>query len=276
VIDWIERFESSDLSAAQHAEAQNRIEALNGWSLEARIDTAMNALNTPPPDRRTGDLSGGEKRRVALCRAIVGEPDLLLLDEPTNHLDTESIHWLEGYLQAYRGACVFITHDRYFLDRVATRISELDGGRFFSHSGGYQDYLVAKAERQAMEASADSRRQRFLRAELEWVRAGVQARRTKEQKRIDRYHELAAVEGPAKELDVQLIIPPAPKLGNITVNAEGLGMSLGGKRLFSGLNLQFDAAVTLLNVSTYMVKQGIDRVVNWDADRYPTRDFRSC
>jgi len=241
ILDWIEQFESGDLSGARLVEAQNRIEALHGWSLDARIETAMKALNTPPADKPVAGLSGGEKRRVALCRAIVGEPDLLLLDEPTNHLDTESIEWLEGFLQQYRGACVFVTHDRYFLDRVATRIAELDGGRFFSHQGRYQDYLAAKAERQAIEASTDARRQRFLRQELEWVRAGVQARRTKEQKRLDRYHELAAQEGPAKELDMQLIIPPAPKLGNVTVNAEGLGMTLGGKRLFSGLNLQFEA-----------------------------------
>jgi ATP-binding cassette subfamily F protein uup len=240
ILDWIERFEGGELSGDRLAEAQNRIEALHGWSLDARIETAMKALNTPPPDHPVKGLSGGEKRRVALCRAIVGEPDLLLLDEPTNHLDTESIEWLEGFLQSYRGACVFVTHDRYFLDRVATRIAELDGGRFFSHQGRYQDYLAAKAERQAIEAGTESRRQRFLRRELEWVRAGVQARRTKEQKRLDRYHEIAGREGPAKELDLQLIIPPAPKLGNITVNAEGLGMSLGGKPLFSGLDLQFE------------------------------------
>ena len=201
----------------------------------------MKALNTPPPDRLLTGLSGGEKRRVALCRAIVGEPDLLLLDEPTNHLDTESIEWLEVFLQAYRGACVFVTHDRYFLDRVANRIAELDQGRFFAHQGHYQDYLAAKAERQAIDVSTDLRRQRFLRRELEWVRAGVQARRTKEQKRLDRFHELNAQEGPTKELDMQLIIPPAPKLGNVTVRAESLGMSMGGRRLFAGINLEFEA-----------------------------------
>jgi ATP-binding cassette subfamily F protein uup len=241
LLDWIDRYEHGDLSGDRLTEALNRIEARDGWSLEARIDTAMQALGLPAPDRVAGNLSGGEKRRVALCRALVGEPDLLILDEPTNHLDTESIEWLEAYLAGFRGGCVFVTHDRYFLDRVATRIAELDQGRFFSHAGRYQDYLAAKVERQAAEAGAEARRQRFLRRELEWVRAGVEARRTKDQKRLARYHETAALDGPEEELDVSLIFPPAPKTGNIIVRAEGIGKSLGGKRLFAGLDLEFTA-----------------------------------
>ena len=183
----------------------------------------MQALSVPEPERIISDLSGGEKRRVALCRAIVGEPELLLLDEPTNHLDAESIEWLEGFLKDYRGACVFVTHDRYFLDRVSDRIAELASGRFFSHEGGYSDYLAAKAERMEIEANTESRRQDFLRRELKWVRAGVQARRTKEQKRLDRFHDLTDQEAPEEEVDVQLVIPPPPKLGNIVVTLEGCG-----------------------------------------------------
>lgn len=239
ILDLIDEFESGHATPARLADLQNKIEALDGWNLDPRIETDMKALNVPAPDRIVRDLSGGERRRVALCRALVGEPELLILDEPTNHLDTESIEWLEGYMKAYRGATVFVTHDRYFLDRVASRIAELDGGRFWSHEGGYADYLIAKEERQALDANTEVRRQKYLRRELEFVRAGVQARRTKEQKRVDRYYEVAAQEGPKEELDIQLVIPPPPKLGNIVVKLENVAMERGGKRLFRGIDLEF-------------------------------------
>jgi len=241
VLDLLEEFEGGHASANRLAEIQNQIEALDGWTVETRIQVAMLALNTPAADRLVKDLSGGEKRRVALCRAIVSQPELLILDEPTNHLDAESIEWLEEYLKTFRGACVFVTHDRYFLDRVATRIAELDGGRFFSHEGNYGDYLEAKAERQVIDANTEARRQSYLRRELKFVRAGVQARRTKEQKRLDRFYEVADQEAPDEDLDVQLLIPPPRKLGNIVVNLEGVGMERGGKRLFNNIDLEFEA-----------------------------------
>lgn len=240
VLNLIEEFEGGRTSPNRLAELQNQIEALDGWTLETRIQAAMLALNTPAPERKVGELSGGERRRVSLCRAIVSQPELLILDEPTNHLDAESIEWLEEFLKGFRGACVFVTHDRYFLDRVSSRIAELDGGRFFSHEGNYGDYLEAKAERQAIEANTEARRQSYLRRELKFVRAGVQARRTKEQKRLDRYYEVAEQDAPDEELDIQLLLPPPPKLGNVVVKLEGVGMARGGKQLFSGLDLEFE------------------------------------
>tara|TARA_R110002096_G_scaffold4493_14_gene20882 strand:- start:4202 stop:6094 length:1893 start_codon:yes stop_codon:yes gene_type:complete len=241
ILDLVEEFETGNASESRLATLQNQIEAQNGWSLEPRIETAMKALSVAGASRKVGELSGGERRRVALCRAIVGEPELLILDEPTNHLDAESIEWLEEFMKAYQGACVFVTHDRYFLDRVTNRMAELSGGRFYTHEGGYSEYLAGKAERQAIDANTEARRQSFLRRELKWVRAGVQARRTKEQSRLDRFYEAEGQDAPEEELNAQIIIPPAPKLGNVVVKLEKVGINLGGKQLFRGLNLDFEA-----------------------------------
>lgn len=240
ILDLIEEFEGGGVSDARLVDVQNRIDGLDGWSLDARVDTALRELSAPAGDRFVRDLSGGEKRRVALCRALVGQPDLLILDEPTNHLDAESIEWLEAYLKNYRGACVFVTHDRYFLDRVATRIAELATGKFFAHEGGYANYLAAKAERQGIDSNTEARRQSFLRRELNWVRAGVQARRTKERNRLDKFYEVEGQEAPEEELNVELIIPPPERLGNVVVNLEGVGSERGGKRLFANVDLQFE------------------------------------
>ncbi len=240
VLDLIAEFEALPAVSPRHAELEQRIAALDGWTLDQRIATAMSRLNCPAGDRSLASLSGGERRRVALCRAIIAQPDLLLLDEPTNHLDPESIEWLAEFLAAFRGAFLVVTHDRYFLDRVVTRMIELAEGRFFSHDGNYTDYLLAKAERQAGDAVLEHKRQMFLRRELEWVRRGPKARRTKAKDRLARYAEVAAQERAAPETEVELCIPPPPSLGNRVVELTNLGVTLGGRTLFRGFNFSFE------------------------------------
>jgi ATP-binding cassette subfamily F protein uup len=168
-------------------------------------------------------LSGGEKRRVALCRSLIAQPELLLLDEPTNHLDSESIRWLEEYLKSFPGAVIFVTHDRYFLDVIATRILEISEGRCYSHEGNYTAYLESKAARQQIAEQTERRRQRFLRTELEWVRSGVKARGTKSRHRLDMFYQIEGLEAPPEEREMDLLLPPAPDLGNIAVELEGVG-----------------------------------------------------
>jgi ATP-binding cassette subfamily F protein uup len=241
ILDAIHEFETLPADSKRHAEIEERIMRLEGWTLENRIETAMAHLNCPGGDRLVETLSGGEKRRVALCRAIISRPDLLILDEPTNHLDTESIEWLGDYLEAYRGAFLLVTHDRYFLDRITNTIVELANGRFYSYAGNYTDYLLAKAERQASEELTEHKRQMFLRRELEWVRRGPKARTTKSKSRLDRYFEVEGQKGPEIESSVDLVIPPPPPLGNRIIELENLGMEIGGKQLFSNLNLSFAA-----------------------------------
>jgi ABC transport system ATP-binding/permease protein len=219
---------------------EEQIHHRDGWNLENRIETAMHSLNVPEKDRSIDMLSGGEKRRVALCRAMISRPDFLILDEPTNHLDTESIEWIEGFLSGYPGACLFVTHDRYFLDDIATRIIELSNGECYSHDGSYSDFLLDKAERQAQMETEEHKRDMFLRRELAWVRRGARARRTKAKSRLKAYFEEANKKGPEPEADVDLIIPPAPVLGTIVLNFKSLGMSAGGKKLFEGLNFNFE------------------------------------
>lgn len=240
LLDLIAEFEALPAVSPRHAELEQRIAALDGWTLDQRIATAMSRLNCPAGDCSLASLSGGERRRVALCRAIIAQPDLLLLDEPTNHLDPESIEWLAEFLTAFRGAFLVVTHDRYFLDRVVTRMVELAEGRFFSHDGNYTDYLLAKAERQAADAVLEHKRQMFLRRELEWVRRGPKARRTKAKDRLARYAEVAAQERAAPETEVELCIPPPPFLGNRVVELTNLGVTLGGRTLFRGVNFSFE------------------------------------
>jgi len=212
VLGLIAEFESLPADSPRHTELEHRIAALEGWTLDQRIATAMSHLGCPGGERRMETLSGGEKRRVAMCRAIVAQPDLLILDEPTNHLDTESIEWVAEFLDGFRGAFLVVTHDRYFLDRVARRIVELSDGRFFSHDGNYTDYLLAKAERQAADQTVEHKRQMFLKRELAWVRSGARAQRSKAKNRFDRYYEIAAQDGPQVDEDVELCIPPPPPL----------------------------------------------------------------
>ena len=222
-----------------------QINHFDGWNLEPRIKSLITNLHAPSEDRIVGTLSGGEKRRVALCRALLARPDFLILDEPTNHLDTGSIEWLEHFLARYEGTCLFVTHDRYFLDRVATRIIELSRGKFHTYEGNYTDYLLARAQRQSVEEMQERKRQKFLKRELEWVRRGPKARRTKSVDRIDRYFELAAQEAPEQEIDVDLIIPPAPKLANRVIELREVAVEIGGRTLFEHLSLNLAAGERL-------------------------------
>jgi ATP-binding cassette subfamily F protein uup len=239
LMEWLSCYEAGHRSDAEMAELLHKIEVADGWNLQARIKADATALGTPPLDARVEPLSGGEKRRVALCRALVPQPDLLLLDEPTNHLDAETIRWVEEFLQSFPGAVIFVTHDRYFLDVLATRIVELADGRCFSHPGNYTAYLESKAVRQQIAEQSERRRQRFLRVELEWVRAGVRAQRSKARHRLDTFYQVAGLEAPPEEREMDLLIPPAPELGNIAVNVAGAGAKVGegaGERwLFRGL-----------------------------------------
>ena len=239
VLKLIAEFESLPHDSKRHHELEHRIQSLEGWTLDRRIEVAMSHLNCPAGDRRIETLSGGEKRRVAMCRAIVSLPDFLMLDEPTNHLDPESIEWLAEFLESIGCTFLIVTHDRYFLDRVAKRILELSDGKFWSHEGNYTDYLLDKAERQAAESTIEHKRQMFLKKELAWVRQGPRAQRSKQKNRFERYYDTAAQSGPVVEEDVELVIPPPPQLGNRTVDVSNLGMELAGRTLFTGFNFSF-------------------------------------
>ncbi len=245
VLDLIAEYERLPAESARSGTVLEQIEHFDGWNLEQRAQSLLTNLHAPAAERRVSELSGGEKRRVALCRALLARPDFLILDEPTNHLDTGSIEWLEDFLARYSGTCLFVTHDRYFLDRIATRVVELSRGKFYSYDGNYTDYLLARAERAAVEEMQEHKRQKFLKRELAWVRKAPRARRTKSVDRVERYFEMAAQEAPEAELDVDLIIPPAPKLANRVIEVRGVGMELGGRTLFRDVSLDLQAGERL-------------------------------
>jgi ABC transport system ATP-binding/permease protein len=245
VLNLIRDYETAPPESARSGILLQQIEHFDGWKLEHRIKSLITNLHAPAAERAISSLSGGEKRRVALCRALLARPDFLILDEPTNHLDTGSIEWLEDFLARYSGTALFVTHDRYFLDRVATRVVELSRGKFFSYAGNYTDYLVARAERQAVEEMQEHKRQKFLKRELAWVRKAPRARRTKSVDRVERYFEMASLEAPEAELDVDLIIPPAPKLANRVIELRDVSIELGGRRLIDHLSLNLAAGERL-------------------------------
>ncbi len=220
----------------EQAKVQDQIDAANLWDLDRLVEVAADAMRLPPGDAKIEHLSGGEKRRVALCRLVLQKPDLLLLDEPTNHLDAESVAWLEQYLHEFPGCVVAITHDRYFLDNVAGWILELDRGHGYPYEGNYSAWLEQKRKRLEQEERSESRRQRELKRELEWVRMSPKARATKNKARLQRYEELSKQEYDAREGAADIQIVPGPPLGDLVVRAEGLTKAYGDKLLFEGLD----------------------------------------
>jgi ATP-binding cassette subfamily F protein uup len=239
-INLINEYENTPFDASQKHHLEEKILRLDSWNLDKRINMLIDSLDAPAGERDIKTLSGGEKRRVALCRALISKPDLLILDEPTNHLDTKAIEWLEDFLASYSGTCIFVTHDRYFLDRIANRIVELSSGVFYSHQGNYTEYLINKAERHAIKEVEERKRQMFLRRELDWVKRGPKARRTKAKSRLDTYHEVASQNDYEVELDVDLIIPPADRLGKKVLEFKDVGVKLGERLLFKNFNFIFE------------------------------------
>ena len=227
--------EEMDKVLDEQSKLQDRIDATNAWDLDSRLDLAMDALRLPPPDADVATLSGGERRRVALCRLLLLSPDLLLLDEPTNHLDAESVAWLERFLKDYPGTVVAVTHDRYFLDNVAGWILELDRGHGIPYEGNYTGWLEQKSSRLQQEEKAESKRQRTLQRELDWIRMSPRARQAKGKARLNAYEQLLN-EDTAQKLDtVEIYIPPGPRLGDIVVEARGLKKAYGDTVLFDDL-----------------------------------------
>lgn len=251
IVDLLKEFEDINLKFAdpevledpdamnklieQQGKVQEQLDQLNAWELDSRLERAMDALRCPPDDAKVANLSGGEKRRVALCRLLLREPDVLLLDEPTNHLDAESVHWLEQHLQRYKGTVIAVTHDRYFLDNVAGWILELDRGEGIPWKGNYSSWLDQKQKRLAQEEKSESKRQKTLQRELEWIQMAPKARHAKQKARLNAYDSLMSEESKEKEAKLELFIPPGPRLGSTVINASGVSKAFGDKLLYEGL-----------------------------------------
>jgi len=227
----------SDALLEEMGRLQEQLDHREAWDLDSQLEQAMDALRCPPPDAGVGVLSGGERRRVALCKLLLAQPDLLLLDEPTNHLDAESVQWLEQHLEKYPGTVVAVTHDRYFLDNVAGWILELDRGHAYPYEGNYSTYLETKAARIKVEGQKDVKRRKRLEDELEWVRSSPRARQAKSRARLQRYEEMAAAADRDRKLDFEEIqIPPGPRLGSLVVEASDLAKGFGDRMLIEGLS----------------------------------------
>jgi ATP-binding cassette ChvD family protein len=226
-----------DALLAEMGELQEALDHANAWDLDAQLEQAMDALRCPPPDADVSVLSGGERRRVALCKLLLEKPDLLLLDEPTNHLDAESVQWLEQHLAKYEGAVIAVTHDRYFLDNVAQWIAEVDRGRLYPYEGNYSTYLEKKQARLEIQGKKDAKLAKRLKDELEWVRSSAKGRQTKSRARLERYEEMAAEAERTRKLDFEEIqIPPGPRLGNVVIEATDLKKGFGDRVLIDGLS----------------------------------------
>ena len=250
-VDLLKEFEEINMKFAEpmsddemnklierQGEVQEKLDAQDAWDLDARLEMAMDALRCPPGETPVNVLSGGEKRRVALCRLLLQKPDILLLDEPTNHLDAETVAWLEQHLQRYEGTVIAVTHDRYFLDNVAGWILELDRGEGIPWKGNYSSWLEQKQERLRREEKAQSDRQKTLERELEWIRMTPKARHAKSKSRITAYEKLLGEEGEQRARDLELYIPPGPRLGDMVIEADGVSKAFGDRLLFEGLSFQ--------------------------------------
>ncbi|MDB5025525.1 MAG: ettA [Mucilaginibacter sp.] len=237
-----ENADAMDKLMARQGELQDKIDAVNAWELDAKLERAMDALRCPDPDTKISVLSGGERRRVAMCRLLLQEPDVLLLDEPTNHLDAESIDWLEQHLKQYKGTVIAVTHDRYFLDNVAGWILELDRGEGIPWKGNYSSWLEQKAKRLAQEEKTESKRQKTLERELEWVRMAPKARHAKGKARLSNYEKLASEETKDREDKLELFIPPGPRLGNVVIEVNNVSKAYGDRVLFENLSFSLPPA----------------------------------
>lgn len=253
IVDLLKEFDAINLAFAEpdadfdkllerQGEVQEKLDHHNAWELDSRLERAMDALRCPPADANVANLSGGEKRRVALCRLLLQEPDVLLLDEPTNHLDAESVLWLEQHLNQYKGTVIAVTHDRYFLDNVAGWILELDRGEGIPWKGNYSSWLEQKEQRLAKEEKSQSKRQKTLQRELEWIRMSPKGRQSKAKARLSAYDQMLNADVKQKEEKLELYIPPGPRLGNKVINAEGVKMGFGDRLLFEDLNFSLPPA----------------------------------
>jgi energy-dependent translational throttle protein EttA len=234
--------DAMDKLIAKQGEVQEKLDAIGAWELDYKLERAMDALRTPPPDAKIEHLSGGEKRRVALCRLLLQEPDVLLLDEPTNHLDAESVNWLEQHLRQYKGTVIAVTHDRYFLDNVAGWILELDRGEGIPWKGNYSSWLDQKQKRLAQEEKTESKRQKALERELEWVRMNPKGRQAKGKARLGAYEKLLSSENREKEEKLEMFIPAGPRLGNKVIEAKGVSKGYGDKLLYENLTFTLPPA----------------------------------